>query len=237
MSDDRRELADRIAHCVNLLGRHGQLAFGAGHVSARSEREGEFAILGHLHMLDKQPGRIRRDHVITINVAGAVIDGAYGPPDEYHIHAAIYAARSDVGGIAHTHPESVIVAAAAELTIVPLDVRSAVFNPSVPVLEFPASTHATTRERGDAVAAALGSAAAVIMQGHGAVTVGATPEDACVVSLCLERAAAMLIEIAPATPVPFPASEIEDGVPRGLSGEELFRTAWHYFNTLSEAPT
>jgi ribulose-5-phosphate 4-epimerase/fuculose-1-phosphate aldolase len=220
---------------MNLLGRHGQLAFGAGHVSARAEHEGEFAILGHLHLLDKQPGRIRPDHVITMSGAGEVLAGDYDPPDEYHIHAAIYDARSDVGGIAHTHPQSVIVAAAAQLPIVPLDVRSAVFSPSVPVLSFPLSTQATTRKRGDAVAAALGSAAAVIMQGHGAVAVGATPEHACVVSLCLARAADMLMQIAPATPVPFPPSEIEGGVPRGLGGEELFRTAWHYFNTVAEA--
>jgi ribulose-5-phosphate 4-epimerase/fuculose-1-phosphate aldolase len=230
MSTEMGDLGERIAQCMNLLAYHGQLAFGAGHVSARADRADEMAIIGHLHMLDKQPGRIRREHVIRINREGEVLDGSYEPPDEYHIHTAIYAARQDVGGIAHTHPQSVIVAAAAQLPIVPLDVRSAVFSPSVPVLEFPASTHATTRERGEAVAAALGPAAAVVMQGHGAVAVGQTPEDACVVSLCLERVADMLLQLAPAVPVPFPASEVHDGVPSGLSGEELFRTAWQYFN-------
>jgi ribulose-5-phosphate 4-epimerase/fuculose-1-phosphate aldolase len=228
------DVPDRIARCMNLLAHHGQLAFGAGHVSARTGKD-DIAILGHLHMLDKQPGRIRREHVIRINGDGDVLEGAYEPPDEYHIHTAIYAARPDVGGIAHTHPQSVIVAAAAKLTMVPLDVRSAVFSPSVPMLEFPASTHATTRQRGEQLAAVLGASAAAIMQGHGAVTVGRTPEDACVVSLCLERLADMLLQVAPATPVPFPASEVQDGVPSGLSGEELSRTAWQYFNGMVEA--
>jgi ribulose-5-phosphate 4-epimerase/fuculose-1-phosphate aldolase len=235
MSTEIADLGERVAQCMNLLAHHGQLAFGAGHVSARSDGSGEMAIIGHLHMLDKQPGRIRREHVIRINGEGDVLEGSYEPPDEYHIHAAIYAARQDVGGIAHTHPQSVIVAAAAQMPIVPLDVRSAVFSPSVPVLEFPASIHATTRERGAEVAAALGSAAAVVMQGHGAVAVGRTPEEACVVSLCLERVAEMLLQLAPAEPVPFPASEVRDGAPSGLSSEELFRTAWHYFNSIVEA--
>jgi ribulose-5-phosphate 4-epimerase/fuculose-1-phosphate aldolase len=228
------DISDRVAQCMNLLAHHGQLAFGAGHVSARTNEKGEMAILGHLHLLDKEPGLIRRDQVIRVSFEGDVLEGAYDPPDEYHIHAAIYAVRPDVGGIAHTHPQSVIVAAAANLSLVPLDVRSAVFSPSVPVLEFPMSTHATTRERGEQLAATLGAASAAVMQGHGAVAVGPTPEEACVVSLCLERLADMLVELAPATPVPFPASEIENGVPKGLSGEELFRTAWQYFMSTAE---
>jgi ribulose-5-phosphate 4-epimerase/fuculose-1-phosphate aldolase len=228
------ELADRIAQCMNLLAHHRQLDFGAGHVSARIGDGSEMAILGHLHMLDKQPGRIRREHVIRVSMDGNVLEGTYEPPDEYHIHAAIYGARPDVGGIAHTHPQSVIVAAAANLPLVPVDVRSAVFSPSVPVLEFPASTHAATRERADQLAARLGSASAGVMQGHGAVTVGRSPEEACVVSLCLERLADMLVKIAPATPVPFPASEIENGVPKGLNGDELLRTAWQYFVAQAE---
>jgi ribulose-5-phosphate 4-epimerase/fuculose-1-phosphate aldolase len=228
------DFRSRIATCMNVLVAHGQLPFGAGHVSARAPEAQELYIIGHLHMLDERPRELGPEYVIRIGAAGDVLEGQYEPPDEFHIHAAIYAARPDVGGIAHTHPQSVIVAAAAGLEIFPLDVWSAVFSPRVPVLGFPESTHGATRKRGDAIAAALGSSSAVVMKGHGAVAVASTPEEACVVSLCLERAADMRLQIAPADPEPFPASEIVDGVPRGLGGEELFRTAWSYFSTSAE---
>lgn len=228
------DLRSRVAACMNLLAAHGQLPFGAGHVSARAAEPHELYIIGHLHVLDKRPRELGPEHVIRTGADGEVLEGQYEPPDEFHIHAAIYAARADVGGIAHTHPQSVIVAAAAGLEILPLDVRSAVFSPQVPVLGFPESTHGATRERGDAIAAALGTASAVVMQGHGAAAVASTPEEACVVSLCLERAADMRLQISEVDPKPFPASEVVDGIPKGLGGEELFRTAWSYFNASTE---
>lgn len=228
-SRHEKDVRERIAECMNLLSARGQLPFGAGHVSARASAEDELYIVGHFHMLEERIRRVDPEHVIRINMDGEVREGSYEPPDEFHIHAAIYAARPDVGGVAHTHPQPVIAAAAAGFEIVPLDVRSAVFSPGVPVLGFPDSTHATTRGRGDAVAAALGSASAVVMKGHGAAAVAPTPEEACVVSLCLERAAEMRLQVGPAAPETFPASEITGGVPNGLAAEELFRTAWRYF--------
>jgi ribulose-5-phosphate 4-epimerase/fuculose-1-phosphate aldolase len=101
------------------------------------------------------------------------------------------------------------------------------------VLSYPASIHVTTAERGANVAAALGASPALAMQGHGAVTVANTPEEAVVLSLCLERAAAMRLQLGTAAPTLFPATEVQDGSPSGLPSEEMFRTAWHYFDKMA----
>jgi L-fuculose-phosphate aldolase len=214
---------------MNVLGAHDLLQFGGGHVSVRATDRDEFAIVGHLHLLDEPPARYTSDHIVRADFGGNVLAGSFDPPDEFHIHTAIYRARQDVHAIAHTHPQSVIAATAAELEIVGLDVRSAVFGAGVPMLRYPHAIHVTTPERGEKLAASLGTGPAVAMQGHGAVTVGATPEQAVVLSLCLERAALIRLQLASMPLTLFPSKDITPGGVSGLPSDEMFRTAWHYF--------
>jgi ribulose-5-phosphate 4-epimerase/fuculose-1-phosphate aldolase len=214
---------------MNVLGAHDLLQFGAGHVSVRAKGHEEFAIVGHLHLLDDPPEKYTSDHIVRVDFGGTVLAGSFDPPDEFHIHAEIYRARPDVHAIAHTHPKGVIATTAAELEIVGLDVRSAVFGDGVPLLRYPDSIHVTTQERGEKLAASLGTGPAVAMQGHGAVTVAATPEQAVVLSLCLERAALIRLQLASMPFTLFPATDITPGGVSGLASDEMFRTAWKYF--------
>jgi L-fuculose-phosphate aldolase len=232
-----RELSERIALCMNVLLAHRALPFGVGHVSGRDPETGEIQILGHLHLLERDSAEISPDDIISIDDRGRVIDGAYEPPDEFPIHTEIFRARPDVGGIVHGHPQALLAATAAGLDVVPLDVRSTIFRPAVPVLGYPLSTHITTEERGRAVVNALGPGYAVALAGHGSVTVGASPEEAVVVSFFLERAAEMRLQIgAGVEPATFPESEIDGFVTRGISPSEFFMTAWrHYRQTASAA--
>lgn len=223
-------LAQRIARCMNVMTVLGHLQFGVGHISARDPDTGAIHIIGHLHHLERDTTTVTADDVIRIDLDGTVLEGELEPPEEYPLHTEALRARPDVGAVVHNHPEAVIAAAAADAPIVPLDVRSAMFSPAVPVLGFPTSIHINTPELGADVARALGSGHAVALQGHGALSVASTPEVAVVIAIFLERAAAMRLRMGPgAMPRTFPADQVDGYHPRGIDFDELMMTAWRYF--------
>ncbi len=133
---------------------------------------------------------MRPGDLVEIDLEGAVLDGVREPSSEWRVHAAVYAARPDVGAVVHTHsPRAVAVVATTEWSY-----RCAGGLASVRCA--PAAP-AGSPELARAVAATLADGEAVLMTGHGVVAVGAGLEEALAVAREVERRAAAATDEAP----------------------------------------
>lgn len=216
----QRELIARAVRICN----HANVMDFNGHVSVRDERSpgvmwinSRAASRSTLGVADIVPFDI---------VAGTRIGDVDEPPSEYHIHREIYRARPDAGAIVHSHPTHVLTLSINGLTIMPAtSVGSFLPETGAPTFDTPVLIN--TLERGRALAKALGDAPAVVLRQHGAVTVGATVEEAVVRMICLENNALLQYQA------------LQCGTPRYLRGEELaglkrenwgnaYEKFWHY---------
>lgn len=111
------------------------------------------------------------------------------PPRETMIHAAIYEARPDVGSVVHTHQPLATAFAIAGTPILPIYNQAAPFAPETPI--FPSPRLIYTVQDGLEIVQALGERMALLMQGHGIVTVGEGVEQSTAYAIYLERAAYM----------------------------------------------
>lgn len=164
------------------------------------------------------------DQLCAVSLDGALLDGGR-PPNEAHLHAAIYRARPDVGAIAHGHPRWLCTLSAARARLIPATPQAALLG------EMPVSPHGhsiSSRERGEAVAALMGSASGVVLQGHGIVTAGPDLLEACVLALYAEQTAERQVLAAPLGGAqPLPADEIEEYA-RTLANPVLFQKCWDF---------
>jgi L-fuculose-phosphate aldolase len=118
------------------------------------------------------------------------LDGGKVPPrasSEIRLHIEIYRGRPDVEAIVHAHPPRVLLLSREGRLPDPgfLDGEEAWFGRVVDVPYFEEGSTALART----AAAALLEATACVLSDHGAVTVGATVENALRRMLFLERAA------------------------------------------------
>lgn len=111
------------------------------------------------------------------------------PPRETMIHAAIYEARPDVGSVVHTHQPTATAFSIGGTPIRPIYNQAAPFAPETPI--FPSPKLICSLEDGVNLARTLGERTAVLLQGHGIVTVGEVVEQSASYAIYLERAAYM----------------------------------------------
>jgi L-fuculose-phosphate aldolase len=151
---------------------------------------------------------LRAADIIPVSLSsGSRIGDGDEPPSEYHIHREIMQRRPDVGAIVHGHPDFIITLSIAGHRLLPVTGIGSFLPEEVPV--FDDASLVNTRERGVAVAEALGDAPAVVLRGHGVVIVGAGLEEAVARYVCAEQNAR----------VQYNASVL--GAPHALRGAEL----------------
>jgi L-fuculose-phosphate aldolase len=131
------------------------------------------------------------EHVIEIDVDGKRRSGTGEPSSEWRMHVAIYARRSDVHAIVHTH-SPVATAAAIVLPSLPIlhDEGKILFGEALPV-----SIHRSpgTWELASAAVDALGDGRGCLIAKHGAVAVGATLPEALETAIKIEEAARLYL--------------------------------------------
>ncbi|MFI6343963.1 class II aldolase/adducin family protein [Streptomyces sp. NPDC050560] len=189
----REALRDRVALACRVLAVTGLVEHILGHVSART---------GPDTLLIRGRGPAERGLAFTVasdvretgldDGRGAADDG-WAPPNELPIHTEVLRARPDVTAVVHAHPPAVVAASAADLPWVPLigsyDIPAArLAHDGIPV--WPRSALVRRRDLGEAMAAALGGRPAVVLRGHGLVTVG-TGEPAQAVATAVTTALAV----------------------------------------------
>ncbi|MHA7241288.1 class II aldolase/adducin family protein [Arthrobacter sp. TMS1-12-1] len=155
-------------------------------------------------------------------VAGQEIRSGYRTPNELPIHAEILAERSDVQSVVHAHAPSVVAANLAGIDLAPsigaynIPAMRMAAN-RIPVYE--RSLLINTDDLGREVAATLGDAPALVLKGHGIVTVGATLEEAVVRALNVEILAKTLLSASARGPVDYVVCEEDMALMPDLGSE------------------
>jgi ribulose-5-phosphate 4-epimerase/fuculose-1-phosphate aldolase len=161
-----RELAELLTTGCHILAEQSILD-GFGHLSARlPERADHFMIPRGI-----SPALVTPDDFIVLDLDGNVVSGGGQPNSEWPIHASAYAARPDVQSVLHSHARLSRIFSLSRRKLRGLLTGSAKeWKDGVPVYRYAGLI--TTRERGDVVAATLGSGSAALLRGHGDVVVG-----------------------------------------------------------------
>jgi HCOMODA/2-hydroxy-3-carboxy-muconic semialdehyde decarboxylase len=180
---------DDLVAANRILG-HEDILDAYGHVSARSPGSPAGAPGSFLLSRARAPELVTRDDLLEFSLDGEPLTDTGRPLYlERYIHAAIFAARPDVGAVCHSHTPS-ILPFSVSMTPLRSVIHSARFiGTSVPVWdlarEFPGewSPLVRTLEYGQSLAAALGHGSMALLRGHGCVVVGRSPQE--VVSRCI----------------------------------------------------
>lgn len=154
-----------------------------GHVAARIPNEE--AIAAKLLRNPTESGV--SDWLVRFGYDLNKISGVGTVPMEAAIHSETLKARPDVNAVVHCHPPMCIALSIADKTVQNVDQRSRPFGFGVPVFRDP--IFIIDPEEGAALAETLGDAAAVIIRGHGIVSVGRTVDEACIRAMYMERSA------------------------------------------------
>lgn len=128
---------------------------------------------------------MKKDDITIISVSGKIIEGKNKPSSEWKMHTTIYKTLSMVNAIAHTHSPYATSFSVLNQCIPMIVIEMAILGGDVPVVPFalPGS-----QELGNQVVDKLQSTQvqACLLQNHGALTVGETPEEAYDRALYLE---------------------------------------------------
>lgn len=176
--------AELICSAARAIGRAG-LAHAYGHCSLRLNA-GEFLVspakpLGMVSNTDS-PVRVAVQGPLPADVLG-----------EVRIHQQIYQARGDVSGIVRFQSPKVVSLSTLGRSPHARHGFGSYFAPQPPFWSDPRLVR--DDERAAAVARMLGGARAIVLRGNGAVVVGASLQEACVLAWYLEDAARVELDV------------------------------------------
>jgi L-fuculose-phosphate aldolase len=114
---------------------------------------------------------ITPDKIVKINAKGELLEGDFKPSSEIKMHLRCYEEREDIGAVIHAHPPAATGFAVANK---PLDgynmIEAVLMLGSVPVTPYATPS---TQEVPDSIAPYLQEHDALLLQNHGALTIGA----------------------------------------------------------------
>jgi len=151
------------------------------HLSLRSNAGDEM-----LFMPRKSPALVRREELFFVDFEK--------PVPQSSLHQAIYKSRPEVKAVFHFHSPAVILLSVVGQTIRPMHNYSAIFYEGVPL--YSGTGQVESPARAAEMAELLGSARALMLRGHGAVVVGQSIREVCVLALFLEESARLQAEAA-----------------------------------------
>jgi len=126
--------------------------------------------------------------VVLVSPEGEVLAGSGPRHIEYPIHTEIMTARPDVGAVVHTHSAAACQFAALDVPLRPLDHAGSLFcYPDIPRFGLTGGL-IKNKSLGQALAAALGDAVAILLPQHGIVTAGPDLPAAVMAAVLLDRA-------------------------------------------------
>ena len=188
----------RVAAVAQILSR-ARLVHGFGHVSVRTPA-------GFLLTPVSPPlGKVGAKDICPLGADGAPLDGdGRLVPLEAPMHAAVYAARPDVGAICRIHGRA---AAAWSVRREPPPLLHGFGGIVEPVAIWADPDLIADAAAGSGVAATLAEAPAILLRGNGGLTVGASLPEAAARAWCLEDRCEIAERTAGAG-IPFSADEL-----------------------------
>jgi L-fuculose-phosphate aldolase len=181
---NHRGLREEVARVAKQLIDSGLVTGTSGNVSA-STPEGD--VLMTPSGIDY--GELEPDDVVLVGVAGEVLEGSLQPSTETPMHTGIYRARPEVGAVVHTHSVFATTLACLGWTIPPVHYMLTTLSEDGEIPLAPYTTYGT-EQLADYAAEALGeSRNACLLQNHGTITVGGSPEEAFSRTVVLEEMA------------------------------------------------
>ena len=223
---EAEEHKQQLVHCIRMLERSGIMDYN-GHASTRIDDGRMLINIGNC-----QRSQLTVDDICTIDFDGNVIEGNGKPPLEFHLHAGVYKARSDVDAVIHCHPNWSTILSTAGAEYLPVYAQGSLVYP-LPVLDSPDSINNLVMAK--RLTEILGDRPAALMKAHGAATVGKTIVDAFVLMNYLEENAQrqyMAAQIG--TPYAFTADELALCREK-LWTESLFKRTWDHFSAKLDA--
>ncbi len=211
---------DRAAAVVKVasraIGRAG-LAHAYGHCSVRLDAS-QFLVSPAKPLGMVSPA----DLPVRVPIEGPL------PPDvlgEVRIHQQIYRSRSDVGGIVRFQSPNLVSLAALGRSPSVRHGLGSYFAPQPPFWNDPRLVR--DDERAAAVAVTLGAARAIVLRGNGAVAVGSSLQEACVLSWYLEDAARVELDVL-ASGEPGVIFKPEESAERATMQGRIFERMWDW---------
>jgi L-fuculose-phosphate aldolase len=185
--DGIEQLRNDVATANRILERVG-LSHAFGHASARIPGTNTFLLPTR-----RSPGLAEADELLVIDTEGRLISGDGEPNSEFWIHARLYAAREDVGGVVHAHPPACVCLTQIGEPHRVVHNQGAIFAAGVP--EYSRVGLIRTRELGDLLAQVVGRGTSAMMRAHGITTAFADVRTATVAACYLEESAALQLRM------------------------------------------
>lgn len=221
------DLRVKVATAIRLLEFAG-LVDHSGHISARVPGTDRFLINARATSRTS----VTPEDVVMVDLSGRQVEGEVEAPGETPIHTCIYRARGDVASVAHIHPPISTLFTIAGRPILPVFVLGAPVGP-VPVYGDPDLIY--TERQAEAMVEVLGSRRAVMIRGHGGVTVGANLEEAFVLAVYLEEnCKKQLYASLLGTPIPLSEDEVRR-ITNNVWKPRTVRKVWNYFEEKARA--
>jgi ribulose-5-phosphate 4-epimerase/fuculose-1-phosphate aldolase len=226
--DPTIQLRKDIISAARILS-YQRLVEGFGHVSARIPDSDLFFITPRISL-----AMVTERELVTMNLAGEVVQGQHPPPFEAWLHTAIMKAKPQVNAITRIHARVANMFSVTDQKLEPVHNHGSFFAGGVPVFHTPDLI--SSRLLGEEVAHAIGDRPALLLRGNGQLTVGRTIPEAIMMAIYLEEAAEILFgALQIGTPIALTADESATRRLEALPPVDLER-AWNYFKSRIESP-
>ena len=197
------ELRKHLVEICHRMYRQGYIAAGDGNVSAKLDDERVLVTPTGLHK-----GFVTEDDLVITDLSGKLLRGTRKPSSEFLMHELAYAERDDVGAVVHAHPPITVGLALAGVTLAQC-VLSETCLVLGAILTAPYSTP-TTDEVPRVLRPYVRQSNAVVMDRHGALTVGRDLDEAYQRMEAMEHASKITHAARVIGPVqPLPPREVE----------------------------
>ena len=156
-----------------------------GHIGVRLPENKGIAV-----QMFRRPEDGKENWLVHFDFSLNKISGVGTPPRESAIYTEIFKARPDVNAAVHSHAPMCVALSLADQTISCIHMQSGRFGHGVPI--YPQPIYILDNTEGAQLARTLGQANAVMIKGHGIVTVGKSIDEACMNALYMERTAKIM---------------------------------------------
>ena len=237
------DLKEEVARSCRIIGRLHLTREPNGHVSVRVP--GSYLILMKARgPLEAPLSYTKPEDLALVDMDGKMVEGRQGlaSASEVFIHTEVLRERPEINSVIHIHPAAVVAYTIAGKPLLPI---VGAYNPSALRLvrdgipTYPRSVLINSKDRGQDLVKAMGSAKVCLMRSHGITTAGATVEEATLTAIHLTDLAELHARAdALGGARPIDDADLEDimgnlppDVRRADSGPRPPSSEWRYYGT------